>query len=153
MIQWFFISGYVLQNMLQVSFGKTFQNLSYFDQSVAYVILFPSSEFFFFCVCGWTKMGFDFGFFLLSTFYSFDTMLSLLLLCWCVDAGDVASSESNARFYENQGDAQRTVRRGFDIVNKSKRGKSRLCVCVYIVCLFCLILAAFYMSLFAIARL
>jgi hypothetical protein len=38
MIQWFFISGYVLQNMLQVGFGKTFQNLSYFDQSVAYVL-------------------------------------------------------------------------------------------------------------------
>ena len=37
MIQWFFISGYVLQNMLQVGFGKTFQNLPYFDQSVAYV--------------------------------------------------------------------------------------------------------------------
>ena len=37
MIQWFFISGYVLQNILQVGFGKTFQNLSYFDQSVAYV--------------------------------------------------------------------------------------------------------------------
>ncbi len=36
MIQWFFISGYVLQNMLQVGFGKTFQNLPYFDQSVAY---------------------------------------------------------------------------------------------------------------------
>ena len=39
MIQWLFISGYVLQNMLQVGFGKTFQNLPYFDQSVAYVIL------------------------------------------------------------------------------------------------------------------
>jgi len=39
MIQWLFISGYVLQNMLQVGFGKTFQNLSYFDQSVAYVSL------------------------------------------------------------------------------------------------------------------
>ena len=38
MIQWFFISGYVLQNMLQVGFGKTFQNLPYFDQSVAYVV-------------------------------------------------------------------------------------------------------------------
>jgi hypothetical protein len=38
MIQWFFISGYVLQNMLQVGFGKTFQNLPYFDQSVAYVL-------------------------------------------------------------------------------------------------------------------
>ncbi len=37
MIQWLIISGYVLQNMLQVGFGKTFQNLSYFDQSVAYV--------------------------------------------------------------------------------------------------------------------
>ena len=36
MIQWLFISGYVLQNMLQVGFGKTFQNLPYFDQSVAY---------------------------------------------------------------------------------------------------------------------
>ena len=38
MIQWLFISGYVLQNMLQVGFGKTFQNLSYFDLSVAYVV-------------------------------------------------------------------------------------------------------------------
>ena len=36
MIQWLFMSGYVLQNMLQVGFGKTFQNLPYFDQSVAY---------------------------------------------------------------------------------------------------------------------
>ncbi len=42
MIQWLFISGYVLQNMLQVGFGKTFQNLSYFDQSVAYVIYWYS---------------------------------------------------------------------------------------------------------------
>ena len=39
MIQWLFISGYVLQNMLQVGFGKTFQNLSYFDLSVAYAFL------------------------------------------------------------------------------------------------------------------
>ncbi len=37
MIQWLFISGYVLQNMLQVGFVKTFQNLPYFEQSVAYV--------------------------------------------------------------------------------------------------------------------
>jgi hypothetical protein len=40
MIQWFFISGYVLQNMLHVGFRKTFQNLSYFDQSVAYVDMY-----------------------------------------------------------------------------------------------------------------
>ncbi len=36
MIQRLLISGYVLQNMLQVGFGKTFQNLPYFDQNVAY---------------------------------------------------------------------------------------------------------------------
>jgi predicted HAD superfamily phosphohydrolase len=44
MIQWLFISGYVLQNMLQVGFGKTFQNLSYFDQSVAYVRVVKETE-------------------------------------------------------------------------------------------------------------
>ena len=36
LIQWFLISGYVLKNMLLVRFGKTNQNLPYFDQSVAY---------------------------------------------------------------------------------------------------------------------
>jgi hypothetical protein len=36
MIQWFFVSGYVLQNMLHVGFAKIVQNLPYFEQSVAY---------------------------------------------------------------------------------------------------------------------